>query len=389
MMFPPNEHAKLSPSRLQRIIDCPGSFEFGRKCEEDEPEQRSSYAEEGSMLHAVVESYILNTKWNGPALNPEQQGAVDDAIEYFHKLEQATSGQDGYHLEVEKRVFLKTLHPCLYECSGTADIIVSTATELHVLDWKFGQGTPVYAGDNDQLYAYAAGALESRLNHDIPAPTTVFIHCIQPRLDSYDVHELTVKQLMQWVNGRLIPGCSEALGDNPAFNPGQKQCRWCPAKMKCRARFNAASQTAADVFKNVAKLPDGVTKEELANLYTRAKELDTYLKDIGKHILFTIQSGTPWPGYKVVAGRSIRKWKYDPDEMPGLLEGVIGWDDMFTQKLITPAGAEKIDKTLKKSQVFQDLIEKPEGKPTLAPESDKRAPLEFRSASEIFKNMGK
>jgi len=385
-MFPPNEHAKLSPSRLQRIIDCPGSYEFGRKCEEEQEEQRSSYAEEGSMLHAAVESHILNTKWTGPELAPDQQSAVEDAIEYFHKLESATSGQPGYHLEVEKRVYLKTLHPCLYECDGTCDIFINTDDELHILDWKFGQGIPVYAEDNDQLYAYAAGALEDRLYREThPTPTSVFIHCIQPRLDSYDAVQLTVKQLMQWVNERLVPGVSEAISEEPSFHPGQKQCRWCPAKMKCRARYDLANKTAADVFKNVAKLPDNVTQEELGELYARAKQLDKYIKDIGAHIMHTIQTGTPWPGYKLVAGRSLRRWKDEPDEVIERLGSDIELEDMFKSKLISPAQAEKLNRKLKKEPWFQELIEKPEGKPTLAHESDKRPPLEFRTAAEIFK----
>ncbi len=340
------------------------------------------------MLHAAVESYITNTKWHGPELTLEQDNAVKDAIDYFHKLESALADQNPA-LMVEERVYLKQYADCLYDCSGTCDILFETDTELHVLDWKFGQGIPVYAQDNDQLYAYAAGAAT---NFDILKKyDKVFIHCIQPRLDSYDVHELTPKELAQWINGRLIPGCSEAISDNPSFSPGQKQCRWCPAKMKCRARFNMANQTAADVFKAVAKLPDSVTQEELTGIYTRAKELEQYIKDIGGHIKHTIESGTPWPGYKVVAGRSIRKWKCDLNETIDfnktveVLDEYIEIGDMFTQKFISPAQAEKLNRSLKTDCLFQELVEKPEGKPTLAPESDRRPPLEFRTAAEIFK----
>ncbi len=386
MMFPPSDHSPLSPSRLQRIIDCPGSFRFGRQCEEEQEEQRSSYAEEGSMLHAAVESYILNTKWHGPVLDPEQNAAVLDAIDYFHKLESALSSLPGYRLMVEDRVYLKEYASCLFECSGTCDILIETDTELHVLDWKFGKGIPVFAEDNDQLYAYAAGAgknPEHLLRYD-----KVVIHCIQPRLDSYDTHKLTPKALLQWINGRLIPGASEALSDNPAFHPGQKQCRWCPAKMKCRARYNSANKTAADVFKAVVKIPDHVTPAELGALYKRAKELDRYIKDIGAHIMHTIQAGTPWDGYKVVAGRSIRKWKYDHDKTMDSLTEFLDWDEMIKPTtLISPAQAEKLDRSFKKDKKFQALIEKPEGKPTLASENDKRPPLEFRTAAEIFKEM--
>ena len=337
------------------------------------------------MLHAAVESYILNRKWNGPELTLDQKAAVEDAIAYFHKLEQALSGEPGYKLHVEDRVFLKEYHPSLFECSGTCDILIETDKELHVLDWKFGQGIPVYAEDNDQLYAYAAGAAvnpERARGYE-----KIVIHCIQPRLESYDTVELTPKQLMQWMNGRLIPGCTEALSDSPSFNPGQKQCRWCPAKMKCRARHNMANKTAADVFKAATGLPDAVTQQELTGIYVRAKELEQYIKDIGAHIFQTIQAGESWPGYKVVAGRSIRRWKHDQQETVESLSSFLDWDLLFTQKLITPAQAEKLDRDMKKDPRFQELIEKPEGKPALAHESDKRPPLEFRTAADIFSGM--
>ncbi len=382
MMFPPNEHAPLSPSRLQRIIDCPGSFNFGRKCEAETEETRSSYAEEGSMLHAAVECRILATQWNGPELTSGQQNAVEDAMDYFRALENTLASEPGYHLMVEERVYLKEYSSNLFECSGTCDILISTDTELHVLDWKFGQGIPVYAQDNDQLYAYAAGAAKNP--EHMQKFEKILIHCIQPRLDSYDVHEISPKSLLQWINGRLIPGCSEALSDTPSFHPGPKQCRWCPAKTKCRARYNQANQTAADVFRVVEKLPDDVSQAELTELYKKSKVLTQYLKDIGSLIFDDLQAGTPWPGYKLVAGRSIRRWGKDAEDMPAQLIKFIEFDEMFTQKLVTPAGAEKLDRRLKKDLEFQKLITKPEGKPTLVDENDKRAPLQYRTAAQIF-----
>jgi len=212
----------------------------------------------------------------------------------------------------------------------------------------------------------------------------IFIHCIQPRLDSYDVYELTPKELMQWVNGRLIPGCTAATGLNPEFIPGQKQCRWCPAKTKCRARYNMANQTAADVFAAVEKMPDEVSKEELAKLYSRSKELTQYIKDIGTLMFEDIQRGIPWPGYKIVRGRSLRKWKDDPTTTIEALTDWLDYDELFTQKLVSPAQAEKKNRALKNDLAFQDLIEKPEGKPTLVEESDKRPAVDYRTVEQIF-----
>jgi len=385
-MFPPNEHAPLSPSRLHRIITCPGSYKFGKQCEDEQEEQQSPYAEEGSMLHARVESLIVDKEWKGPELDLDQMNAVNDAYNYYEILKASLSGQPGFTQRVEKRVYLKEWHASLYECSGTCDLIFSTNTALHVVDWKFGQGVPVYAEDNDQLYAYAAGAA---VNHQGAQQfESIVIHCIQPRLDSYDTHELSPKQLIQWINGRLIPGCTEAVGDIPRFNPEPKACRWCPAKMKCRARYNKANTTAADVFASVAKIPDQVTKEELSKLYARAKELDRYIKDIGAHIQHMLQAGDSWPGYKLVAGRSIRKWAADQEAtIEGLLANGLEFDEIFEHKLISPAKAEKLDRSFKASERFQSLIEKPEGSPTLVEESDKRPAISFRTASEIFKGL--
>lgn len=381
MMFPPDVHGKVSPSRLQRIIDCPGSFKLTQRYEE----QQSSYAAEGSMLHAATEIALkakIRRAHDGmisPKLTQEQTNVVQDCMDYYYNLAKTIPNPSVWF---EKEVYLKEYHSCMFECYGTCDVILIGFNELHVIDWKFGKGVPVYAQDNDQLYAYAAGAVENFNNFE--QFEKIFIHCIQPRLESYDVVELTPQELQFWLESRAIPGVQRAYETHAPFNPGTKQCRWCPARVGCRARHNFANQTAADVFAAHEKVPDQVSVEELGELLRLADQFETYVSDIRAHIQRTLEQGLPFAGWKMVHGRSIRRW-FNDDDAADWLTKQLGYDEVFNYKIISPAQAERKDRAFKKNDEFLDMVEKPEGKAKLAPESDSRPPIQYLTAAEKFK----
>lgn len=377
-MFPPSNHGLVSPSRLQRIVDCPGSFRLTRDIES----QQSVYAEEGSMLHAEVEMAINSGKieYFNPDLNDEQHVAVQDCLDYYYNLLKTVDKAVSY---TEKRVFLKGYHQCLHDCFGTCDIIITNANELHVIDWKFGKGVPVYASNNDQLYAYAAGAMAEL---DLRTEGQVFIHCIQPRLNSFDVVELKCQDIYDWLDSRIIPGVSRAYEKHAPFNPGKSQCRWCPAKNNCRARFNASSQTAADVFKAATQLPDEVTIEEISELVRRCVDFEAALSDLRLYLQRELESGRPVPGWKMVHGRSIRKWASTTAAEEWMIDNSDGnYERLYETKLISPARAERRFRTWKKNEEFNALIVKPEGKPKLALDTDPRQAIEYQTAADKFK----
>jgi len=395
-IFPPSNHAAVSPSRLSRIVDCPGSFRLAQQYES----KQSSYAAEGTHLHHATEltikkaypdKYIqaivpmeVDPNIVNPPLDAEQRDTVQDCVDYLHTLMRSLEGP-SLAIEIEARVDLKEFDPVLYECAGTCDIILKTDAELHAIDWKFGRGIPVYAENNDQCYAYATGAAS---NFDsLETFETINIHVIQPRLESFDVHVSTPEELIGWLGSRIIPGVTRAYEKHAPFNPSTSSCRWCPAKIGCRARLNFTNQVAADVFKMHAALPgDEVSEEELAKVLSKAAMYEGYIKDLRLHVQRTIEAGKEFIGYKMVRGRSIRRWidTYSAEEA---LSHEFDIDQLYTSKFISPAQAEKLKRGMKKEEWFLDLVEKPEGKATLVKESDKRAPIEYKTTSQIFKQL--
>lgn len=388
-MFPPEQHAKVSPSRLQRIIDCPGSFQLAQKYEgSSEP---STYAAEGTRLHRATERY-LQEKMSGPVpadivldeysveLDEEQCAAVDDCLDYLKNIIRTIEGP--YKLYIEARVYLKEYSEWLYECDGTCDIIIVTSTSIIVIDWKFGAGIAVYAAQNDQVYAYGAGAL---IEHGSQRLEAIEIHIAQPRLDNFDRYIMSPEDIHNWINSRVVPGVKLAYGKNPPFNPGVKQCRWCPASNQCRARLNFANQTAADIFGAHEKLPNDVSLEEMAKVLEAAPMYEAYIKDLRTFILRQLQNGIKVPGFKMVRGRSIRQW-IDADKAEEFLNDHLEYDQVYTHKMISISAAEKINRKLKKDPEFQALIEKPPGKLTMTTESDKRPAVSMETAADKFKD---
>jgi hypothetical protein len=389
-MFPPEEHAKVSPSKLQRIVDCPGSFQLTQSMES----QQSVYAAEGTLLHLAVEVYLKKNKLDlsrlnegipadivNPSLDREQQNAVIDCLVYLRDILRTIEGP--YEVLIEQRVYLKGYSEWLYECDGTCDIIIVSTDTIRVIDWKFGKGIAVYAKDNDQLYAYSAGAYAEYQSQQID---TIETHVVQPRLDNYDVYILTPDDLHTWLNMRVIPGVTRAYSKHPPFNPGQKQCRWCSASTRCRARHNFATQTAADIFGAHQKLPNEISLEDVAAILERAPVLESYIKDLRVYAQRKLEQGIPVPGWKMVRGRSIRTW-FDPELAEEYLGDVLDFEDIYSQKLISPAQAEKLNRELRVNEQFQNLVYKPEGKPTMVKDSDGRKPIDYKSASEKFQEV--
>lgn len=389
MMMPPDAHAKVSPSQLSRIIDCPGSFNYAIRFET----KQSSYADEGSHLHLACERHInkyglslgkvpVNPHVVDPPLTVEQRNTAQDCIDYLAAVLNKMPHADLY---VEQEVSLHAYHACLFDCWGTCDIILETDDELHVIDWKFGQGVPVYVRDNDQLYAYAVGS--AKTIDGLQSFKKITIHCVQPRLDSFDSVELEPKDLIFWLESRIVPGLTQAYGPHAPFNPGKTQCRWCPAKERCRHRYNFQQQTASELFQAALKIPTNeVTYDEITKILLRADDLEQYITDLRQYIAHEIQTGKDVPDWKMVAGRATRQW-LDPAVAENRLSHYLDTEQLYEVKLISPAKAEKIMRKKQFNEVMADEVIKVPGNPTLVPAHDKRPALTFRTATEIFSNI--
>jgi len=410
-MMPPEVHASMSPSRLQRIIDCPGSYTFAQEFESGQ----TSYAAEGTLLHLAVERTLrplikdqsmlslpefkellsqLKVKPDivSPILEKDQVNAAEDCIVYLSNI-LAEYGEDwSYSIWSELEVTMAKYDPRLYDVAGTADIVIllqcDADSRLIVADWKFGQGVAVYAEENDQLNAYACGAAVNV--NTLRSYKRIDIHVVQPRLDNYDTVSYDPDALLLWMNERLLPSVDLALSQHPPFNPGHKQCRWCPANVGCKARHAFANEVAAKVFAVADAGIEKVSIEELADLLEKSRDLTTYISDIGIYLKRKIENGIPVPRFKIIAGRANRKWESEEkaEKWMTLNANVFGLDlgDLYTSKFISPAQAEKLNRQMKTNKAFQELIIKPEGTPTLVHESAKGVAIDYRTAEEKFKD---
>ena len=379
------EHAKYSPSKLERVLACPGSVRLIealiRNNNVPKESKPSSYALHGTRLHNYVHNVALKGTHILNDLDPVDKGLVIECLDYIDMLVKGL-GHTNYSLQSEVRVSLERWG--LPEIWGTADKVLIDGRNLHVdiVDWKFGSGVLVNAKENPQLMAYAAGAI------GWPTPyNTITLHVFQPAIDHVSSFNMFTEELYEWVHGTLAVGIGKCMSKDPAINPGVEQCRWCEAANHCDTRFTYVQNMAQELFLAQKMLPDKITPESIAMLIKSAPLVESAIKQFKLFASQEIQHGRDIPGYKLVSGRSNRKWKDEKDTIDWLANNT-EIEEIFISKLVSPAQAEKLAKFLKKSDDFKGLWDKKDGKPTLVSEKDPRPALSSQSkAIDVFSSF--
>lgn len=352
-------HARFSPSKLSMILQCPASASY-----EGPEAPSSSYADEGTMLHECVAVCLQKypnhwAEFKKLEVTKEQLRLVEECLLYAQ--EYLSKDPESYDVEQHVNVLDD------YDCSGTPDLTIIAGPELHIVDWKFGGGIEVSATENAQLMAYGYG----RMKKASQPVSTVVLHIVQPRLNNFSTYTISAKSLERWALFELKPGLAAACAPDPAFNPSESACRWCPRKISCTARLQTAIKNAELVFAEHAKMPD-IPVEALQKLLPMAKQIEQVIKDLTAYGQMKLMHGEQVPGYKLVTGRANRVW-VDEKAAATFMAEYLETEEMYDVKLITPAKAEdRLPRELKKVDKFTALISKPEGKPTMVPETDKR-----------------
>jgi len=378
------KHSNYSPSRLSRIIDCPGSVELIENLmqtsvlKEAEP---SVDAAHGTNLHKVMEKFYLGPGSHNikalDGLEVDDKALVEDAAEYVDMVYKGIR-HSNYIVGSELQVDLSSWG--VPDVWGTLDYMIHDPIHRHVdiMDWKFGAGVTVYAKENPQLLAYAAGAIKW--------PTTIqsiTLHVVQPAIDHYNTWDLSIHQLFDWVHGILAVALNKCHSDGiDKFNPGVSQCRWCEAKNHCEARIAFVQETAVKLFNAKEKLATCPSMGDLVKVLKMAPLVEDCIKSIRLYLQTELEKGHAVPGMKLIRGRANRAWVNENDTITWLAKNT-SIEELFVSKLKSPSQIEKEARTLKKSEGFKKLYETPEGKISMVPESDGRPAIQIGSGAAV------
>lgn len=362
-------------SSAARVLACPGSIDMSRMV----PEQPGSeYAEEGTALHEAME-YLLDKGCTDPdavlgmVFNEYEmtRTLINECLEpALAQVDIVFDSLDDPDLEfwLEHRCEF----PGIDGAFGSVDVIYWSPKLrlMGVIDYKFGGGVPVVAQDplvkpepgghkhlNKQGLFYLAAA-DNTL--DLGAERFE-MHFFQPRLDYFGAAEVKRPQLDSFVADLKH---AVAYRDDEKVYPLTigSHCRWCPAKAICPAHIGDVGR-AVEI---------GITARDLPKLLILAEKAKDWAKAVDAMAFDVLNAGEPVQGWKLVEGRSSYGWADDKRAERWLArQGLKVKDYRKPASTISPAQAEKL--VGKKRDAFPaDLVVKTPGKPTLAPENDKR-----------------
>lgn len=366
----PNVHSRYPASASARWINCPGSIRLSAQCQVEDKD--STYAEEGTIAHeaAEVKLRIATDKTvKASALKAVMKseywdGEMDEATDYYRDLvlEHLSAAGPAASLMIEQKVDYSDYAP---DGWGTSDAVIINDDTIEVIDLKYGKGVRVDAKGNTQMRCYALGALQ--IFGDLYAFSKARYTIVQPRLDHVSTEEITVEELLKWGDEVLKPAAELAQKPDAPTHAGE-HCRWCPARAICRERAEYNLQLAKYDF---AK-GDLLSAEEIGDILAKADELAKWVSDIQDYALTQALAGTTYSGWKLVEGRSVRKYADELKVSEALQK--IGYKEamLYERKLLGITAMEKLVGKKKLTETLGDLIIKPEGKPVLVPESDKR-----------------
>ena len=375
-------HARLNASSSHRWMMCPPSVKLSEQFE-DKP---SSYAEEGTFLHELCELKLHRYLGDmDPALIELQYAEHRDNDFYSDEAETVTDEYVAFCIETIEAVRLSCPDPLIMvehrldysdyvpDGFGTGDLIIVADGVLEVIDFKGGRGVRVEATRNSQLMLYGLGALlEFDPLYDIHQ---VRMTIVQPRLSNLSSFEMEADDLIRWAETEVRPKAMLAYEGKGEFCAGE-WCRFCKARYTCRKRSEYHMSLAARDFKE----PDLLSDEEIADILPVAESLNSWVQDLLAYATQEAVIGKTWPGYKLVAGRSIRKYTSEAEVIKAATEA--GYTDIYKTSLLGVGDLEKRMGKKAINEVLGKYIVKPVGAPTLVPETDPRKP--YANAASVF-----
>lgn len=384
-----SQHARLSASKSERFINCPGSVALEELLP---PEEASEFAEEGTAAHKLAEICLKDGSdaWEhdgedlggGFSVTPEMAEHVQTYLDFVR------TEADGFELHVEYRIENPELGE---DFGGTADVVVSNivpATKsspaggfLVVADLKYGAGLAVEVVGNTQLLYYPFGVLKSLGVKRGKNTVNVQLAIIQPRAPHTDgpIRSVWMKadDILAWGEDVLLPAMKKVNETPGEFKDGE-HCFFCPARLVCplvKGNYDAMAEESSKPLENL-------TSDKLAEQYEKLTAVRRYIKALEDECYKRAMNCDPVPGTKLIYGRSSREWKEDIEELAALEFG----EDAYTDPVLkSPAQIEKLPggKDFAASNSF-----KKEGRPTLVPSDKSGVVYDPRDAGAGFASIG-
>lgn len=373
------KHALLSASSAHRWIACPPSALLSKKFEDSS----SSFAQEGTDAHTLSQ-YKLEKLLGLPTRDPTESLSFYDeemndhaenyAVFVLEQVEKAKETCVDPQVLIEQKLDFSRYVP---EGYGHVDCLIIADGTLTVIDYKYGLGIKVSSERNPQMFCYALGGLA--LFDGIYDIDNVRLVIYQPRRENISEYSISKSELIQWAEDVLSPTAQLASKGEGEYKAGE-HCQFCKAKATCRKRAEYNLELAKYDF----EVPATLDHDEIAAILTKVDELVSWANDVKEYALKEALNGTKFEGFKLVAGRSNRKYT---DEAAAADLVIAAGKDPYEKKLL---GITAMTALLGK-KAFEDILGgltyKPPGKPVLVTADDKRP--EFNSAYEDFdENQG-
>lgn len=374
------KHAYLSASASHRWLACPPSAKLCANI----LDQASEYAQQGTDCHELC-AYLVEKALGREVIDPtenltyydaEMQNCAEEYRNYvLEQIEAAKEFCKDPQVMIEQRLDFSRW---VENGFGTGDCVIVADEVLQIIDYKHGLGVLVSAGDdehggNSQMMCYALGALEAF--GDIYDINQIKMTIFQPRRDNISTYTISKEYLLKWADEVLAPTAQLAYVGEGEFKVGD-HCTFCKVKATCRKRAEYNLELAKYDFEMPATLDD----TEIAAILEKVDEMISWGNDIKEYALQQAQSGVHFEGWKVVEGRSNRKYT---DEAAVAFAVKDAGFDPYEKRLLGVTAMSTLLGKKKFEELLGGLIYKPPGKPALVPESDKRPAM--NTAIDDFK----
>ncbi|MDO5299735.1 MAG: DUF2800 domain-containing protein [Clostridia bacterium] len=367
-------HARLNASSSHRWMMCPPSV----KLSEQFADKPSPYAEEGTFMHELSELKLHRYLGDmAPELIEAQYAEHRNSDFYSDEAESVTDEYVAFCIETIEAVKTSCIDPLIMvehrldyseyvpDGYGTGDLLIVADGVIEVIDFKGGRGVRVDAHRNSQLMLYGLGALlEFDPLYDIH---TVRMTIVQPRLSNTSTYEMSAEDLIHWAETEVHPKALLAAKGEGEFCAGE-WCRFCKARYTCRKRSDYHMKLAERDFRQ----PDLLSDEEIVDILPIADSLNSWVQDLIAYATQQAVGGKRWPGYKLVAGRSNRRYTSETEVIRAAADA--GYTDIYKITLLSVGDLEKRMGRKAFRDVVGKFVVKPAGAPTLVPESDPRKP---------------